>query len=89
MNDSKLPYDVKRDLIRKAHDQTDDKFGCDPSKRTINEHIGKGVINLDKPAGPTSHETVAWIKKIFNMDKAGHGGTLGPLSAGILRLVVE
>lgn len=76
MKEQKLPYDVKRDFLRKSHDQTDDKYGCDPSKRPISEHIAKGVINLDKPAGPTSHEAVAWIKKIFNIEKAGHGGTL-------------
>jgi H/ACA ribonucleoprotein complex subunit 4 len=81
MKEPKLPYDVKRDLLRKAHDQTDKKYGCDPSKRPISEHIEKGVINLDKPAGPTSHETVAWIKRIFGIEKAGHGGTLGLLSA--------
>jgi tRNA U55 pseudouridine synthase TruB len=35
-----------------------------------------GVINLDKPPGPTSHEVVAWVKKLLNIPKAGHGGTL-------------
>lgn len=81
MKEAKLPYDVKRDLLRKAYDQTDDKYGCDPSQRPISEHIGKGVINLDKPAGPTSHEVVAWTKNILSMQKAGHGGTLDLLSA--------
>lgn len=81
MKESKLPYDVKRDLLRKTRDQTDSRHGCDPSKRQINEYVSKGVINLDKPAGPTSHEVVAWIKKIFGIEKAGHGGTLEPLSA--------
>jgi H/ACA ribonucleoprotein complex subunit 4 len=81
MKELKLPYDVSRDLLRKSHDHTDDRYGCDPNKRPITDHIGKGVINLDKPAGPTSHEVVAWIKKILNLDKAGHGGTLDLPSA--------
>ncbi|HMK32579.1 MAG TPA: RNA-guided pseudouridylation complex pseudouridine synthase subunit Cbf5, partial [Nitrosopumilaceae archaeon] len=34
--------------------------------------------------GPTSHETVAWIKKILNIPKAGHSGTLDPMVSGIL-----
>jgi H/ACA ribonucleoprotein complex subunit 4 len=76
MKDAKLPYDVKRELLDKSHDVTDEKHGCDPWKRPINEHVNKGVINLDKPAGPTSHEVVAWVKRILNMEKAGHGGTL-------------
>jgi len=39
---------------------------------------------LDKPPGPTSHEIVGWIKKIFNINKAGHGGTLDPRVTGVL-----
>jgi H/ACA ribonucleoprotein complex subunit 4 len=81
MKEPKLPYDVKRELLRKSRDQTDERYGCDPRKRPINEHLCKGVINLDKPAGPTSHEVVAWVKRITGMEKAGHGGTLEPLSS--------
>lgn len=81
MKEPKLPYDIKRELLDKSHDVTDVKHGSDPSKRSIGEHISKGVINLDKPAGPTSHEVVAWVKRIFGIEKAGHGGTLEPLSA--------
>jgi H/ACA ribonucleoprotein complex subunit 4 len=81
MKDAKLPYDIRRELLDKSHDVTDERCGCDPGKRPIGEHINKGVINLDKPAGPTSHEVVAWVKKIFGVDKAGHGGTLEPHKA--------
>ncbi|HUW48735.1 MAG TPA: hypothetical protein VMW36_08330 [Patescibacteria group bacterium] len=35
-----------------------------------------GVINLDKQAGPSSHEVAAWVKRILKQDKVGHGGTL-------------
>jgi H/ACA ribonucleoprotein complex subunit 4 len=30
--------------------------GCSPLKRTINDYVRSGVINLDKPANPSSHE---------------------------------
>jgi len=76
MKEAKLPYDIRRELLDKSHDATDKRYGYDPWKRPIDEHINKGVINLDKPAGPTSHEVVAWVKKIFGVEKAGHGGTL-------------
>ncbi|GKV48887.1 hypothetical protein SLEP1_g55675 [Rubroshorea leprosula] len=33
-----------------------------------------GILNLDKPANPSSHEVVAWIKRIFCVEKTGHGG---------------
>ncbi len=43
-----------------------------------------GLINLDKPAGPTSHDVVATVKKILEVKKAGHSGTLDPNVSGIL-----
>jgi H/ACA ribonucleoprotein complex subunit 4 len=36
----------------------------------------RGIINLDKPPGPSSHEVVAWVKRILGLKHAGHGGTL-------------
>jgi H/ACA ribonucleoprotein complex subunit 4 len=43
-----------------------------------------GVINLDKQRGPTSHEVVSWVRRILNIDNAGHGGTLDPKVTGVL-----
>jgi H/ACA ribonucleoprotein complex subunit 4 len=39
---------------------------------------------LDKPPGPTSHEVVAWVKRIIGISKAGHSGTLDPGTTGLL-----
>lgn len=75
-------------MLIKASDTTNPKYGCDPEKRRIEEHISKGVINLDKPAGPTSHEVVAWIKKMLDLDKAGHSGTLDPKVTGVLPVML-
>ena len=36
-------------------------------ERTIDELIRKGVINLDKPAGPSSHEVAALVKRILRI----------------------
>ncbi|MEM0004497.1 MAG: tRNA pseudouridine synthase A [Desulfurococcaceae archaeon] len=63
-------------VIREADTSSD--YGVLPYERKTVDHINFGVINLDKPPGPTSHEVVAWIKRMFNVDKAGHGGTLEP-----------
>ena len=41
-----------------------------------------GFINLDKPANPSSHEVVAWVKKILRVEKTGHSGTLDPKVTG-------
>ena len=43
------------DFLIKAEGETDPEYGCEPEARPITEHISKGVINLDKPMGPTSH----------------------------------
>jgi tRNA pseudouridine55 synthase len=42
------------------------------------------VINLDKPKGITSQQAVTRVKKIWNVKKAGHAGTLDPLATGVL-----
>lgn len=63
-------------VVRDA--ETSPDYGLLPYERKIEDHIRFGVINLDKPPGPTSHEVVAWVKKMFNVSRAGHGGTLEP-----------
>lgn len=63
--------------------------GCTPLKRTTEEYIRYGVINLDKPANPSSHEVVSWIRKILKVEKTGHSGTLDPKVTGSLIVCVE
>jgi H/ACA ribonucleoprotein complex subunit 4 len=46
--------------------------------------LDHGIILLDKPSGPTSHELVAWTKRILGITKAGHSGTLDPGTTGLL-----
>jgi H/ACA ribonucleoprotein complex subunit 4 len=58
--------------------------GYTPFKRPLEEHLKYGVINLDKPSNPSSHEVVAWIKKILHVEKTGHSGTLDPKVTGCL-----
>jgi len=53
------------------------------------EYLKYGVINLDKPANPSSHEVVAWIKKILKVDKTGHSGTLDPKVTGCLIVCIN
>jgi len=77
------------ELLHKAEGETDPEYGCPPNIRPIKEHISKGVINLDKPSGPTSHEVDSWVKKILNANKTGHGGTLDPKVTGILPVGID
>ncbi len=47
-------------------------------------YLSYGFIVLDKPQGPTSHEVVAWVRKMLSQERAGHSGTLDPMVSGIL-----
>ena len=71
------PWEVERKLLVKVEDKTDSRYGCKPEERPAEHYIKFGVINLDKPAGPTSHEVAAWVKRILKLQRVGHGGTLG------------
>jgi H/ACA ribonucleoprotein complex subunit 4 len=70
------PWETKHESLVKAEDKTSPRYGHRPEERPAEEYIRYGVINLDKPAGPTSHEVAAWVKRILNLHSVGHGGTL-------------
>jgi len=76
MSRTVAPCDTKRKLVVKAEDKTNPRYGHKPEERPAQEYIKYGVINLDKPAGPTSHEVAAWVKRILKLRHVGHGGTL-------------
>lgn len=63
--------------------------GYSPVARPIDELKKYGVINLDKPANPSSHEVVAWVKKILKVEKTGHSGTLDPKVTGCLITCID
>lgn len=47
-----------------------------------------GVLVVDKPPGPTSHDVVARVRRAIGLRRIGHTGTLDPLATGVLPLVV-
>jgi H/ACA ribonucleoprotein complex subunit 4 len=77
------------DYLIKSKSKTNHDYGCDPYERPIEEHISKGVINLDKPSGPSSHEVDSWVKRILHVNKTGHGGTLDPKVTGVLPIGID
>ncbi len=70
---------IDREWILVKEYETSENYGKNPEERTVNELLRLGVINLDKPPGPTSHEVTAWIKELLGIERAGHAGTLEPL----------
>lgn len=75
-------------LIRSSH-YTPIPAGASPLKRDLASYIKTGVINLDKPSNPSSHEVVAWIRRILRCEKTGHSGTLDPKVTGCLTVCID
>ncbi|HIH39778.1 TPA: RNA-guided pseudouridylation complex pseudouridine synthase subunit Cbf5 [Candidatus Woesearchaeota archaeon] len=82
---SKLPFEqLNRTILVKKEAKTSDKFGINPEKRYVEKLIDYGIVNIDKPQGPTSHQVSAYVKQILKLNKAGHSGTLDPNVTGVL-----
>jgi H/ACA ribonucleoprotein complex subunit 4 len=63
--------------------------GHSPLNRPLDSYVRYGIINLDKPANPSSHEVVAWIRRILRVEKTGHSGTLDPKVTGCLIVCID
>lgn len=74
--------------VRTGH-YTPIPVGCSPLRRDIRTYLSYGIINLDKPANPSSHEVVAWLKRILKVEKTGHSGTLDPKVTGCLIVCID
>jgi H/ACA ribonucleoprotein complex subunit 4 len=75
---------TQSELITVADESADRSRGFEPAKRPISVYLDFGLIPLDKTRGPTSHEVVAWVRRMMGIEKAGHSGTLDPGVSGLL-----
>lgn len=55
----------------------------------MEERLRFGVVPIDKPPGPTSHEVSAFVRRILNAKKTGHTGTLDANVSGVLPVLLE
>jgi H/ACA ribonucleoprotein complex subunit 4 len=85
----KPSWEIPRKILVKAQDETHPNYGQTPEERDFNHHVRYGILIIDKQAGPTSHEITAWVKRLMNLDRAGHGGTLDPKVTGVLPICFE
>jgi len=83
------PWTLERSIVIRAEEVANPSLGTAPSGRPLSEHIKYGLIVVDKQAGPTSHEIVAWVKRLLELDRAGHGGTLDPKVTGVLPIGLQ
>jgi len=72
------------DIIVLKEAETNKEYGCFPEERSTKELLNNGLVNINKPKGPTSHQVSDYVKKILEIKKAGHSGTLDPKVTGVL-----
>ena len=90
MTEYLLPFEtIKRMILVKKEAKTNDKLGCRPEERKTEEIINYGIININKPQGPTSHQVSDYVQKILDIKKSGHSGTLDPNVHGLLPVALS
>ena len=58
-----------------------------PTERDPATLLEFGVVNLDKPPGPSAHQVAAWVRDMAGVDRAAHAGTLDPKVTGCLPIL--
>ena len=66
----------KAKILVKREADTNKEYGKKPEERTTEELLEYGIVNINKPSGPTSHQVSDYVKKILGIKKAGHSGSL-------------
>jgi len=59
-----------------------------PGERSVDDLLAFGVVNLDKPPGPSAHQVSAWARDAAGVDRAAHAGTLDPKVTGCLPILL-
>ena len=79
----------EENILPKKEAETNPSYGCIPEQRPIRQLIEYGIVNLNKPSGPTSHQVADTVKKIVEVSRAGHSGSLDPHVSGVLPIALE
>jgi H/ACA ribonucleoprotein complex subunit 4 len=79
-----LPAERPRKRMVRMASSTNPDHGKAPAERDVHERLAAGVVALDKPAGPSSHQVSAWLRDALQVERTGHGGTLDPNVTGVL-----
>lgn len=59
-----------------------------PDNRSLKSTCNFGVINFDKPVGPSAHQVSAWVRDLIGVERAAHAGTLDPKVTGCLPILL-
>jgi H/ACA ribonucleoprotein complex subunit 4 len=84
-----LPFEkIERVILTRQETKTSSQFGEDYGNRPISRLLDFGIVNIDKPSGPTSHQVSSYVKNILSVSKSGHSGTLDPKVTGVLPIAL-
>jgi predicted rRNA pseudouridine synthase len=59
-----------------------------PDDRVFGDLLSFGVVNLDKPPGPSAHQVAGWVRDMAGVERAAHAGTLDPKVTGCLPVLL-
>lgn len=81
-----LPFERRNPSIIERTKATTNKV---KSELSVEELIETGIICIDKPKGPTSHQVSGYLQKVLKISKSGHSGTLDPKVGGVLPIALN
>ncbi len=85
----KLPFENRQyEILTKQESTTNIDYGTNPDMRSVEDLLNSGIIVLNKPSGPTSHQATDYLKNVLELTKAGHSGTLDPGVTGVLPIAL-
>lgn len=85
----KLPFEERKAEVLVKSESVPGNSGRLPSERNTKELLEYGIVVVDKPSGPTSHQVADYVKRILKVSKAGHSGTLDPGVTGVLPVALQ
>ncbi len=71
-------------ILIKKEAETNPNYGNYPEQRSTEILFDYGIVNIDKPKGPTTHMVADFVKRILNIEKCGHSGSLDPAVTGVV-----
>jgi len=81
----KFPFEQRKyTILSRMESATNPAYGKAPEERSAKELLDYGLIVLNKPQGPTSHQATDYVKQILHLEKCGHSGSLDPNVTGVL-----
>ncbi len=80
---------MKKEFYVREHEASLTEFGKYPGARSIEELLNFGLVVIDKPPGPTCQQIDSWVKKLLELKKCSHGGTLDPRVSGVLVIALN